>query len=184
MEMEDDIDQEITVTEEKVPEIVTKLARLTAEKAVSELEKTSKIEFDPQKDVDHMENVLKSALYRLSQIAMIECVAEPSSNPKIQIDNNMEQIQMEAQVSKSMKIYADIIANCVKEKRLLADQNYGASQNMHMTKATVTRSMRVSPSAAKSLPQLQQKMRPATIAVSTPAPQRIVEPVIVTDTEE
>lgn len=168
--MKDTTPQIVEATEfkEELHETAETLATMSAQQAILELEMTKEMLFNPKEDVDRVDEVLNLALNKIKTLASYDVSElmkeearikqEDGSYEDIIIDHgaNVEQlINLECTLAKAITSYSKEIKECLKEKRMLAGQGYGARQDHQMAKTAMMRSVKLMPNHASTMPNLE-----------------------------
>jgi len=136
------IEYEEQIADAELSDINHQLALLSSKNALTTLQKTSSIDFDPTKDVAITDSLLHVALAKFHEISGIDIARELEDERRdvlLEIGGEelpaklgktrsaiVERMFAEKALSGTLKTYADMITRLLKEKRMLAGHAYGS----------------------------------------------------------
>lgn len=153
-ELNDEDTLELTHYKEGFSAKAQQVAELMADKALSELIEAGGVTFDPKQEAAELDAIKAAALFRLNQVATINVqqllteqrqrraqLVRGESSEEVILDEGEPELKeilaLEKDLSKILDTYSSTIQSCMKEKRLLSGQLYGAqgSQGQNLSRA-------------------------------------------------
>lgn len=124
-----------------------KLAELSAKQGYEQQLKTGELPFEPEVDEAVIDSVLKLTLKKLDDLSRLNLDEEVAlvDGEEAVVDSLSvtERIKLESQLSGAIGTYSKQVQSLLKEKRMLGNKRYGASDVSYIGRSYVSRSLKV-----------------------------------------